>query len=224
MNTIMEQNATVVSEDSFEDISDGEGFEKYKPEGFHPVYLDERFKQNTYRVLKKLGYGHFSTVWLVEKKTPEGAIQLQALKITRAKKDDYDYACHEGNLYQLIGKHFASKEWQTKLEIYEIKFNIPKSFGTGSVRMRDSFDHHGMFGKHFCFIFDVVGPNLLDLIVHYYEDLKSKISVTLVKQITRQLLVALELLHEHSEIIHTDLKLENIGIVIPHEAVHNLSI
>lgn len=33
--------------------------------GYHPVKLGEKFKQGRYVVLKKLGWGHFSTVWLV---------------------------------------------------------------------------------------------------------------------------------------------------------------
>lgn len=33
--------------------------------GYHPVRVGEKYKQNRYVVLKKLGWGHFSTVWLV---------------------------------------------------------------------------------------------------------------------------------------------------------------
>lgn len=38
---------------------------KYAAGGYHPVKLGEKFKQGRYVVLKKLGWGHFSTVWLV---------------------------------------------------------------------------------------------------------------------------------------------------------------
>ena len=33
--------------------------------GYHRVYIGERFKEGRYVVLRKLGWGHFSTVWLV---------------------------------------------------------------------------------------------------------------------------------------------------------------
>ena len=33
--------------------------------GYHPVRLGERYKDGRYVVLRKLGWGHFSTVWLV---------------------------------------------------------------------------------------------------------------------------------------------------------------
>lgn len=33
--------------------------------GYHRVHVGDRFKGGTYTVLRKLGWGHFSTVWLV---------------------------------------------------------------------------------------------------------------------------------------------------------------
>ncbi len=33
--------------------------------GYHPVRIGEKFKNGRYVVLRKLGWGHFSTVWLV---------------------------------------------------------------------------------------------------------------------------------------------------------------
>lgn len=36
----------------------------YKPGGYHPVRLGDTFKNGRYVVAKKLGWGHFSTVWL----------------------------------------------------------------------------------------------------------------------------------------------------------------
>jgi hypothetical protein len=31
----------------------------------------------------------------------------------------------------------------------------------------DNFVHFGMHGKHYCSVFELMGPNLLDLIQHY---------------------------------------------------------
>lgn len=36
----------------------------YKPGGFHPVTLGDTFRQDQYTILRKLGYGQYSTVWL----------------------------------------------------------------------------------------------------------------------------------------------------------------
>lgn len=42
--------------------------ESYRPGGFHPVNLGDSFKDGQYRVIRKLGYGSFSTVWLARDK------------------------------------------------------------------------------------------------------------------------------------------------------------
>lgn len=34
--------------------------------GYHPVHVGDIYKNGRYKVIKKLGWGHFSTVWLVE--------------------------------------------------------------------------------------------------------------------------------------------------------------
>ena len=36
----------------------------YRPGGFHPVHLGDLFHDGRYKIVRKLGYGAFSTVWL----------------------------------------------------------------------------------------------------------------------------------------------------------------
>ena len=38
--------------------------EEYKPGGYHPIRLGEFLRDSRYVVLRKLGYGSYSTVWL----------------------------------------------------------------------------------------------------------------------------------------------------------------
>jgi len=33
--------------------------------GYHPAYIGESFKSGRYTALRKLGQGHYSTVWMV---------------------------------------------------------------------------------------------------------------------------------------------------------------
>lgn len=42
-----------------------EGSAAYRPGDFHPVYIGDVFN-NRYRVLNKIGYGCYSTAWLVK--------------------------------------------------------------------------------------------------------------------------------------------------------------
>lgn len=44
-------------------VEDVERLEHYRPEGFHPIQIGDRFHER-YRIVHKLGYGSFSTIWL----------------------------------------------------------------------------------------------------------------------------------------------------------------
>jgi len=41
-----------------------EWIEAYRPGGDHPVHIGDVHHEGRYQVIKKLGYGSFSTVWL----------------------------------------------------------------------------------------------------------------------------------------------------------------
>lgn len=44
--------------------SEDEGSDEYRRGGYHAVRLGDWFKSGRYVVHRKLGWGHFSTVWL----------------------------------------------------------------------------------------------------------------------------------------------------------------
>lgn len=44
--------------------SEDEGTEDYRRGGYHAVRIGDTFKHGRYVVQSKLGWGHFSTVWL----------------------------------------------------------------------------------------------------------------------------------------------------------------
>jgi hypothetical protein len=43
---------------------DEEDWQEYKLGGYHPVSIGDSFSDSRYVVVRKLGWGHFSTVWL----------------------------------------------------------------------------------------------------------------------------------------------------------------
>lgn len=55
-------SASLPREQSPEDVE--EGRDVYRPGGFHPVYIGDVY-HDRYKVLNKIGYGGYSTVWLV---------------------------------------------------------------------------------------------------------------------------------------------------------------
>lgn len=55
-----EQQSGVVNSGNIE-----EGRDAYQSGGFHPVYIGDVYA-NKYEVMSKIGYGRYSTVWLVK--------------------------------------------------------------------------------------------------------------------------------------------------------------
>lgn len=66
--------------------------------------------------------------------------------------------------------HEQDAAWQEELKS---KFNLPFSESINMIEVYrplllvDNFVHYGMHGKHYCSVFELMGPNLLDLIQHY---------------------------------------------------------
>lgn len=58
-NTGSEDVNSVLTEDE-------EDFEDYCRGGYHPVNVGDRFSDGRYVIVRKLGWGHFSTVWLAK--------------------------------------------------------------------------------------------------------------------------------------------------------------
>ncbi len=61
------------SEDDCEDAKD------YRKGGYHPVNIGDVYR-GRYKVLRKLGYGHFSTVWLVLDMETKNFVALKIVK------------------------------------------------------------------------------------------------------------------------------------------------
>jgi len=43
-----------------------EDLEDYCQGGYHPVHIGDTFSGGRYTIVRKLGWGHFSTVWLAK--------------------------------------------------------------------------------------------------------------------------------------------------------------
>lgn len=88
-----------------------------------------------------------------------------------------------------------------------------------AVRLLDSFEHRGPHGVHFCFVFPPLGPNLLALVrASRYRGL----ALPAVAEIAAGVLRCLALLHARCEILHTDIKPENILAMPPARLLRRL--
>ncbi|XP_051808782.1 SRSF protein kinase 2 isoform X3 [Acanthochromis polyacanthus] len=154
--------------------------------GYHPVKIGDLFN-GRYHVIRKLGWGHFSTVWLC------WDIQVKnfvAMKVVKSAQHYTETALDEIKLLRCVR---------------ESDPNDPNKDMV--VQLIDDFKISGVNGIHVCMVFEVLGHHLLKWIIKSnYQGLP----LPCVKSIIRQVLQGLDYLHTKCKIIHTDIKPENI--------------
>lgn len=165
--------------------SEDEGTEDYRRGGYHAVHIGDKFKHSRYVVQSKLGWGHFSTVWLA---WDTHKSRYVALKVQKSAQHYTEAAMDEITIL----KQIAEGDPDDKKAV---------------VKLLDHFKHSGPNGQHVCMVFEYLGDNLLTLIK--YSDYRG-VPLSKVKEICFHVLGGLDYLHRQLSIIHTDLKPENI--------------
>ncbi|ODV93581.1 hypothetical protein PACTADRAFT_51368 [Pachysolen tannophilus NRRL Y-2460] len=161
--------------------------EDYKHGGYHPAHIGEYYKDKRYKLVRKLGWGHFSTVWLAKDLESKRHV---AMKIVRSATNYRETAIDEIKLLTTIN--------ETDI-LHPGHDNI--------IKLLDYFDHKGPNGVHIVMVFEVLGENLLSLIRRYKH---RGLPIKFVKQIAKQILLSMDFLHRKCGIIHTDIKPENV--------------
>ncbi|XP_067360974.1 SRSF protein kinase 1b isoform X5 [Channa argus] len=158
--------------------------------GYHHVKIGDLFN-GRYHVIRKLGWGHFSTVWLawdIQEK------RFVAMKVVKSAEHYTETALDEIKLLKCVRNTDPSDPSREKV-----------------VQLLDDFKISGMNGTHVCMVFEVLGYHLLKWIIKSnYQGLP----LSCVKSIIRQVLQGLNYLHTKCRIIHTDIKPENILLTV----------
>ncbi|KAM7187657.1 serine-threonineeeee protein kinase [Rhypophila sp. PSN 637] len=122
-----------------------EGRDSYRPGGFHPVYIGD-ILADKYEVLNKIGYGVYSTVWLVKDLTKgdRDEDKFRALKVLSAESYAEDHPIFE----RKILKHLRDD-------------GNKKNLGYPYIcHLVDDFEHRGPNGTHVCLVFELMGETL----------------------------------------------------------------
>jgi len=199
--------------DSGEDYTDDEdeGEDGYKKGGYHRVKIGEVYNQR-YVVIKKLGWGHFSTVWMVKDRKAAHNNQMEqflALKVQKSAEHYTEAAMDEVELLDCIHKE-RNKQFaipKNKKDSDKVSAGEMAEFSKYCAALHDSFFHTGPHGRHMCMVFSMLGCNLLSVIKAFnYRG----IPIPVVKNMVRGICRGLDFLHRKCLIIHTDLKPENV--------------
>ncbi|KAF9426869.1 serine/threonine protein kinase, CMGC group [Podila epigama] len=168
-----------------------EDMEDYRRGGYHYISVGDVFHDGRYVTLRKLGWGHFSTVWLARDTVENRHV---ALKVVKSASHYTETAVDEIKLLERV-----------------VQAN-PNALGRKYVvELLDHFMHRGPNGLHVCMVFEVLGENLLSVIKRYRH---RGIPIHLVRQIIHQVLLGLDYMHRECGIIHTDLKPENVLVCV----------
>ncbi|KAM3620933.1 uncharacterized protein V6R79_003846 [Siganus canaliculatus] len=158
--------------------------------GYHHVKIGDLFNSR-YHVIRKLGWGHFSTVWLawdIQEK------RFVAMKVVKSAEHYTETALDEIKLLKSVRNTDPCDPNREKV-----------------VQLLDDFKISGVNGTHVCMVFEVLGYHLLKWIIRSnYQGLP----LPCVKSIIRQVLQGLDYLHTKCKIIHTDIKPENILLTV----------
>lgn len=188
-----EEDEYLSVEEEQEDSSD------YCKGGYHPVKIGDFFC-NRYHVTRKLGWGHFSTVWLCWDMQEK---RFVALKLVKSAAHFTETALDEIKLLKAVRDSDVNDPKRNKL-----------------VQLLNDFKISGVNGTHVCMVFEVLGHNLLKLIIKSnYRGIPKQN----VKCIIRQVLEGLDYLHTKCNIIHTDIKPENVLICVDEAYIRKLA-
>ncbi|KAI9436169.1 kinase-like protein [Lactarius indigo] len=188
---------------------DEEDWEDYCKGGYHPVHIGDTFSDGRYIVVRKLGWGHFSTVWLAK---DTKLLRHVALKIVKSAPRYTETALDEIKLLQRLITSATPPIVPSSSNPNPAPSPSQTHPGRSHViSFLDHFRHRGPNGTHVCMVFEVLGENLLGLIKRHQ---RKGVPQHLVRQIAKQVLLGLDYMHRCCGVIHTDLKPENVLICI----------
>ncbi|KAL6363252.1 hypothetical protein LRP88_02662 [Fusarium phalaenopsidis] len=164
---------------------------------FYPARIGEVLRDR-YQIVGKLGFGTTSTVWLA--RDLEGR-QHVALKLFVNSESMGKHLDHELSIYKRISK------------------SSTKHPGRDAVReLLDSFDVAGPDGCHRCLVHPPLNESMLTFL---HRNPVRRLPALVLAFTLHRLFLALDFLHTECQIIHTDIKADNIMFSVEDDSIFN---
>lgn len=200
------------SEWRFHDTSyPSEWVETYRPGRLHPVNLGDTFKDGQYRVIRKLGYGSFSTVWLAR---DTRSATVDGIKGPRTPFANVTYRNSRYVALKVVDAK-ASLKAKTELSILNwINERRSRDPLTQYILTNlDTFQHMGPNGTHLCLVSEPMGPTIASLAEELTPLEEWTVNIRYPKpmawRILKHTLLGLRFLHKNG-IVHADLQPGNL--------------
>jgi len=195
--------------------------EDYRPGGFHPVTLGDKFRDGKYKVIRKLGNGSYSTVWLAVSTWyasfnscfpfPPVMRVGRMLFLIRT--------CYSAPRYVAL-KIMVAKASTTSTELCILDHlfkSSPRDPNNAQhiTTLLDAFQHQGPNGNHQCLVFEPMGATAASLVESLPENIPKRYGKPqrypkwMAKKILLHTLCDLAFLH-HNGIVHGDIQPGNL--------------
>lgn len=153
---------------------DAEPLHRYTESGYHPTHFGDQLKGGRYRVLHKLGWGGYSTVWAAR---DQELRRYVAVKISVSDRQ--------------------SEQIDRQLKVMRaISTSSLKHPGAISVmKGLDHFELDGPNGNHECLVLELLGPSVPEVLDVRFVD--NRLPAELAKKVARETLLGLDFLYQH---------------------------
>ncbi|CAL2041563.1 unnamed protein product [Caenorhabditis brenneri] len=163
--------------------------------------LDKRYK-----IKELLGSGAFASVHKAEDQTTKNTV---AVKIIRSKKRSNDTSNKEVGLMKRVKEEASA----SKLDSGSGRGTSPDSpIGSNNViRLLHNFQIEGTNGIHEVLVIEMLGPNLFNVLNKSNHKI---LNLQRIQRFSKDILSGLDFLHSKCEIMHLDLKPENLLVMV----------